>query len=149
MPAKTADLVFFTLLALLGLGVIAVNRDLPVGFGGDIGPAAVPVALGILLTLLSLAGLVRNLRRPARPAITLPGAGKIAVTLMSMAAFFALWQAVGHFFVLGFVLLTGLFLLYGRDEPLSPRYALVSAAGAAAFMLLAWAFFTHLLYVRF
>ncbi|MCC5986563.1 MAG: tripartite tricarboxylate transporter TctB family protein [Pararhodobacter sp.] len=149
MSARMVDLIFLALLLSAGLVTVFVSRDLPPGFGGDIGPAAFPVALGWALVGLSgLAGL-RTLALGTSVKAGLPGAGKIAVTIMAMAAFLLLWQTFGRFYLFGFGLMFGLLLFYGRDGGLNWRFALWSALGSAGFMGLAWLFFTHVLYVRF
>lgn len=150
MSARLVDLLFAALMMMAGLLVVHVSRDLPPGFGGDVGPAAFPVALGWALTgLAGLAGLrILILGTQVRPG--LPGAGKILFTLLALGAFLLLWQNFGRFYLLGFGLMMGLLMVYGRDgDGLSWRFLFWSALGSAAFMGLASLFFTHVLYVRF
>lgn len=150
MSARLVDLLFAALMMTAGLVVVYISRDLPPGFGGDIGPAAFPTVLG--WALAGLAGLValRTLALGSQVKPGLPGAGKILFTLLALGVFLMLWQNFGRFYLMGFGLMVSLLLFYGRDgEGLSWRYMFLSVFGSAAFMILASLFFTHVLYVRF
>jgi len=150
MSARMVDLLFAALLMAAGLGVVHASRNLPVGFGGDIGPAAFPIALGWALTGLAGLAAFRALVLGSRVNPSLPGAGKILFTLLALGTFLLLWQNFGRFYLLGFGLMISLLLVYGRDgDGLSWRFVISSALGSAAFMGLASLFFTHVLYVRF
>lgn len=150
MSARLVDLLFAAVLMAAGLLVVQVSRDLPPGFGGDIGPGAFPIALGWALTGLAGLAALRTLILGTQVRPSLPGAGKVLFTVLAICAFLFLWQNFGHFYLMGFGLLFGLLLVYGRDgDGLSWRFAIWSALGSAAFMGLASLFFTQILYVRF
>jgi uncharacterized membrane protein YdjX (TVP38/TMEM64 family) len=74
-------------------------------------PALVPAAYFIIYVLVT--------------ALSLPGA---AIMTLAGGALFGLWQAIGYFFVLAFVFLSGLLCFYAADRAAQRAHGRVGRA---------------------
>jgi hypothetical protein len=95
---KAAEIALGSLFALAGCVMISGARELDTGWSGS-GPEAgyFPLRIGIILTLVSLAIVVREALRgdPGRPLITLREARKVVAFLLPIAACLALIPLLG------------------------------------------------------
>lgn len=77
-----------------GLGAVFTRGDLEMGSGGRMGPAYFPVILGILLTLIGAAGIVRSFFRHGAPMEKLH-LRPLAVVLLAVVLFGILMRGAG------------------------------------------------------
>lgn len=144
-----ADIGVYVLLCALSVAVIRDVAVLDNLMPGDLGPAFFPTFMAWAVIVLCGLGALRSFVTDAGLRLDLPGRGRILVTFGATIAFLALWQSFGHFYLLGFVYLSGLLLFFMTDGPVRRLHVAVILASAATIMVLVRLFFTQILYVRF
>lgn len=144
-----ADIGVYVLLCALSVAVIRDVAVLDNLMPGDLGPAFFPTFMAWAVIVLCGLGVLRSFVTDAGLRLDLPGRGRILVTFGATIAFLALWQSFGHFYLLGFVYLSGLLLFFMTDGPVRRLHVAVILASAATIMVLVRLFFTQILYVRF
>lgn len=77
-----------------GLGAVFTRGDLEMGSGGRMGPAYFPVILGILLTVIGVAGVVRSFFRHGAPMEKLH-LRPLAVVTLAVVLFGVLMRGAG------------------------------------------------------
>jgi hypothetical protein len=137
MTQKKAAYLVLGILILIGIGYLyqtwLIAGRLPPGLTG---PVQFPVALGVALIVLCGIEVLREARRtpdPDEPPLQVPNAGKLAITIGLMAAYFYLWSRFGLFYPLTFAFFLGLLVTYRQDR--SPRSLAVLAAASGIFIL--------------
>jgi hypothetical protein len=137
MTQKKAAILTLGILVLVGAGYLyqtwVIFGNLPPGFTG---PVQFPLALGLALIVLCAVEMVREYRRTPEPdetTLQVPNAGKLAITIGLIAAYFLLWENLGLFYPLTFLFFLGLLVTYRSDR--SPRALAILAALAGAFVL--------------
>lgn len=137
MTQKKAAYLVLGILILVGAGYLyqtyLIAGRLP---AGRTGPVQFPLALGIALIVLCAIEFVREFRRtpePDEPSLQVPNAGKLAITIGLIGAYFLLWERFGLFYPLTFAFFLGLLILYRRDRTV--RSLAFLAAVAAVFIL--------------
>jgi hypothetical protein len=133
------------LLFILGVGagylfyssLIAERR-----LGDNLGPIVFPVAIGAGIVLLALVEIGRTLLArddEAGAPFPLPNAGKLAGTLLLIAAHFGVWQRFDLFYPATFALFVALVLLFRAT--LAPREIGIAALWAGTFTLVLYLVF--------
>lgn len=137
MTQKKAAYLALGILILVGVGYLyqtyLIAGQLP---AGRTGPVQFPLALGIALIVLCVIEIVREVRRipePDETPLQVPNAGKLAITIGLIAAYFLLWERFGLFYPLTFAFFLGLLVTYRADR--TPRSLAILAAVAAVFVL--------------
>jgi hypothetical protein len=118
-------------------GVIADRR-----LGENMGPIVFPLAIGAAIVALSLVEIGRALRSRTEEDLApfdLPNAGKLAATVLLIAAHFLVWQRFGLFFPATFAVFVALVLVFRGT--LAPREIGIAALWAGAFTLLLYLVF--------
>jgi hypothetical protein len=80
--------------AAVGLAAVVLGRDYPMGTTMRMGPAYFPTVLGLLLTLIGLAAVIRSLIRPGAPVGPL-AYRKVLLVTVSIGLFGLLLRALG------------------------------------------------------
>lgn len=138
----------------INIGVLAVilvagavflwlSRDLALTrLRGDLEPIMFPASLAAGMVILCLIEVVRTLRStdPEQDAsFEIPGALRLVLTILFMAAYFFVWQQFGLFYPATAGLTAALILLYrGR---VTGREAVIAGAVAIAFALVLYLVF--------
>lgn len=135
MTKRHANAVF--LAAFILVGAIYLYASLPlisVSASGTLGPAQVPVMLGVLLVALCAVEFVLNVRRKTeedQEPLDVPNAGKLVLTVLTTALYFALWWWTHQFYVVTALFFFALVSLYKSEN--SIRSAAVTALIAILF----------------
>jgi len=103
--ASSISLLFFF---GVGLAFFLSARQMPTGFGHDVGPGFLPTALSLIMMSASVVGLISTLRKPDDRRLEFPAPGMLAFTAGLAVVFVAAWYVTEHFYPVTFLTLAAL-----------------------------------------
>lgn len=129
---RVGEIVAAIVLALLSIAILVLAMRMPPGLGADLGPGALPAAIGALLLATSLGLLVRALRLPAAAAVGRLSLGhpRVWLVLVALAVVSLLFERLGYLVTMGLFLLALLRVLSGHGWSRVTTWAVLMTVGS-------------------
>lgn len=148
MSYKISTYVSLIILMILSLIVLITSGDLTSAQDNQpISPATFPRIVAVLILIVSGISFYTTYRKDDEK-VELANFKYVILTIVASVVFLTLWQLVGAFFILSFLLLAFLFYLYS-DQPNWKRKLIVSLITASIVTGFIYIVFTNLLGVYF
>ena len=150
MKEKHADIITLFLLLILGVFYfLSAQKMGEVQGPNTLGAGYFPTLLAVLLFILCIVSLVQRLLKKDDKKIEIPNFGKIIITIVCTALYIALWDAVGNFILLTFILLVALFFVYRWNHGFTKRNLLLIFSTALVTTALIYVLFVQVLSIQF
>ena len=116
MTTRLANTVVLVCIALFGVAYLTITREISAVANADsIGPAYMPLALGVLLLVFCVIAAVREYRSEST-ALVIENKTEIACTVVLTAIYFASWEYLGHFYLVTTAFFMALVVAYTRKS---------------------------------
>lgn len=149
MSKKKLDIIISCLLLGLGILYLVTSINLPQANSGELSSGLFPAILGGFLIVLCIINIFQGSKKNEDKTVEFPGLKKNAITILIIIFYFIVWQLVGYFYIVTFLLLFTLFTIYRM--PLGIKRSLLLTNFLVAFSLTVFIYilFSKLMYIAF
>lgn len=148
MSKKRLDVIVSCLLIGLGILYLIKSINLPQGNSGELSSGLFPAILGIALIGLCIINISRGWKEKDK-TVQFPGLKKNLITIGMITIYFILWQLIGYFYILTFLLLFILITFYRMPLGIRIPLLITNFLVSIGLTLFIYVLFSKLMYIAF